>query len=144
MKSNVFLLNQCFSRIKLHAKKSDRLLQGTKQRVLGTQWRLLTAIRSLTILLNLNHYFMLKLNCMYLPNPSTTIKMGHSQFFKWNTAGLNLEFFFSYIGCLSKTKEPSLSDYLPITGRSGFMPFFKWNTNSLTKGLNMDYRFHFQ
>ena len=45
---------------------------------------------------------------------------------KWSKAGLNLKFFFSKIGWVTKAKEPSLPDYLPIAmrqGRTGFMPF---------------------
>ena len=34
-----------------------------------------------------------------------------------STAGLNLEFSFSYTSCLTKAKEPSLPYYLPIAGR---------------------------
>ena len=30
------------------------------------------------------------------------------QFYKWSTAALDLEFFFSYAGCLTKNKESSL------------------------------------
>ena len=47
--------------------------------------------------------------------------------FKQSKAGLDLEFFFSKISCLTKAKESSLPYYLPMDGgrRDGFMLFFK-------------------
>ena len=58
--------------------------------------------------------------------------------FKRSLTGLNSEFSFSWTGCPTKVKEPSLPDYLPVTGDRivGFIPFPKElalyeNTNGL-------------
>ena len=50
--------------------------------------------------------------------------MTQAQFFKRSLTGLNLEFSF-LTSCLTKTEEPSLSNYLPIAGGRiiGFIPF---------------------
>ena len=49
--------------------------------------------------------------------------------FKWSTAGLNSEFFVSYIGCLMKANELRQL-YLPIAGRMvGFSFFVLWHIN---------------
>ena len=44
--------------------------------------------------------------------------------FTWCLTGLNSPFSFSYIICHNKIKEPSLSYYIPITGKKavGFLP----------------------
>ena len=46
-------------------------------------------------------------------------------FFKRGLTGSNLEFSFFKTGCLTKAKEPSLLNYLPIAGGRiiGFIPF---------------------
>ena len=45
--------------------------------------------------------------------------------FKRSLTGLNSEFSFSYTGCLTKAKNPSLPNYSPIAGGRiiGFVPF---------------------
>ena len=53
---------------------------------------------------------------MYLPNPSTSIRMWHKVNFKRNTADFNSEFIFSQTGDL---EEPNLSYYLPRVGGWG-------------------------
>ena len=61
---------------------------------------------------------------MYLPTPPPSAACDTRSVFKWSKAGLNSEFSF-LIGCVTKAKEPSLSDYLPIAGGGridGFMP----------------------
>ena len=70
--------------------------------------------------------------------------------FKRSKAGLNSEFSFSYTGCLTKTREPSLYNYLPLVGErrtGGFMPFkdisAKWNINSIFQDLNSGHRILF-
>ena len=45
---------------------------------------------------------------MYSSNPTISSKMWHKVFFKWSTAGLDLEFSFSEAGFHTKVKEPSL------------------------------------
>ena len=67
--------------------------------------------------------------------------------FKRSKARLNSEFSFSLTCCLTKAKEPSLSNDFPITGwrRDGIMSFLReWNTNSFVKDLNSGHRFYFQ
>ena len=60
--------------------------------------------------------------CIY--QPLRTGRIWHKvNFFKRSLTGLNSKFSFSY--CLTKTKEPSLPYYLPISGGKliGFIPF---------------------
>ena len=69
--------------------------------------------------------WMCGLACMYLLNSPA---MGDTKsIFKQSTAGLNSLFFISQTDCLTKAKEPSLPNYLPIDGRetrlNGFIPF---------------------
>ena len=63
--------------------------------------------------------------------------MTQGNFFSWNRAGLKSEFLFSYIGHLNKTKEPSLSFYIPISRRGEKGWFHAFSPNS-------DHWFHFQ
>ena len=52
--------------------------------------------------------------CIY-PTPLQWVGChSRSIFFKQGTTGLNSEFSFSYSGCLTKAKEPSLPYNLPI------------------------------
>ena len=59
--------------------------------------------------------------CIYLPNPSVTVGCDARSIFKRSKADLNTEFSVSLTGYLTKAKEPSLPNYLIVTG--GFMPF---------------------
>ena len=61
----------------------------------------------------------------YLPNPSAQAGYDTRSIFKQSLTGLNSEFSFSLISCLTKAEEPSLSYYLPIAGGRiiGFIPF---------------------
>ena len=68
-------------------------------------------------------------------------------FLKRSSVWLNLKFSFSKTGCLTKTKEVSLSYYLSIAGvgvgNSWIHDFLKcistkWNANSLVQDLNSD------
>ena len=47
-------------------------------------------------------------------NPSARTKCDTGSIFKQSLTGLNSEFSFSLIGCLTKAEEPSLPCYLPI------------------------------
>ena len=52
----------------------------------------------------------------YLPNPSVWSAYDTRSIFKRSSTGLNSEFSFSLTACYTKAKEPSLPNYLPITG----------------------------
>ena len=88
---------------------------------------------------------------MYLPNPSTTVRMHQRSILKQSTAGLNSEFSFSLAGLnLPRLENPDFPTYLYIVGRKtdGFMPFsmgisLKCNANSFVQDLNSVRRFHF-
>ena len=58
-------------------------------------------------------------------NPSARAGYDTRSIFKWSLTGLNSEFSFSLISCLTKAEEPNLSYYLPIAGGRiiGFIPF---------------------
>ena len=59
--------------------------------------------------------------CIYsIPPPRAGCDTRSS--FWWNETDLNSKISFTLTCCLTKTKEPNLSHYLPITGRR-FMPF---------------------
>ena len=62
--------------------------------------------------------------CIY-PPPPLQAGCNMRSIFKQNTTGLNSEISFSYIGCLSSTKESTLPYYLPIVGErtDKFIPF---------------------
>ena len=72
------------------------------------------------------HYRMGFKLSMYIPNPSAARRMWDKVNFKRSIAGLNSEFSFK-TGCLTETKETSLSYYLTVvTGRTDrFMPFLR-------------------
>ena len=57
--------------------------------------------------------------------PSARVGYYTRSIFKRSLTGFNSEFSFSWTSCLTKAKEPSLPDYLPISkGRIiGFIPF---------------------
>ena len=58
-------------------------------------------------------------------NPSARAGCDTRSIFKRSLTGLNSEFSFSWTSCLTKVEEPSLPDYLSITGGRiiGFIPF---------------------
>ena len=62
--------------------------------------------------------------CIY-PTPLLQTKCNIKTIFKQSTAGSNLEFSFSLVGCFTKVKEPSLPYYLtlPEERTDEFMPF---------------------
>ena len=64
-------------------------------------------------------------NLSYLSNPSTRAGYDTRSIFKQSLTGLNSEFSFSKISCLTKAEELSLPYYLPIAGGRiiGFIPF---------------------
>ena len=76
--------------------------------------------------------------CIYLIPPHRQ-DVTQGQFFNCSLTGLNSKFSFSYTCCLTKTKELSLSYYLPLArGRIiRFIPF------SLVQDLNLCRRVHF-
>ena len=87
---------------------------------------------------------------MHLLNPSIEQDVTQGQFLKWNSIGLNSEFSFSLIACLTKVKEPSLHYYLFVADKRivWFIPFPKvlvpmWNANSPVQDLNLDCCVHF-
>ena len=59
------------------------------------------------------------------PTPPIWAECDARSIFKWSKARLNLEFSFSKTGCQTKTKETSLTYYIPIAGEKtdGYMPF---------------------
>ena len=74
---------------------------------------------------SLNSYFFFLL-CVY-PTPPPWAGCNTRSIFKWNKAGLNLEFSFLLTDCLAKAKEPSLSYYLSLVveKRDRFMSFLR-------------------
>ena len=75
-------------------------------------------------------------NITIFTNPSTRAGYDIRSIFKRSLTGLNSEFSFSQINCLTKAEEPSLPYYLPIAGGRiiGFIPFPKgisamWNAS---------------
>ena len=76
--------------------------------------------------------------------------MTQDQFLSRVKLVLNLEIFFSKTGCITKTKEPNLFYYLPITsGENEYIDAFskgittKWKHKQSHPGLNMGHQFHF-
>ena len=62
---------------------------------------------------------------VYFLTPLYEVNTTQGQFLSGGLTGLNSEFSFSLAGCHTKSKEPSLLYYLPITGGRmvGFIPF---------------------
>ena len=62
---------------------------------------------------------------IYLSNSSARMRWDSRLSFKMSLTDVNLEFSFSYTGCHTKVKKPSLPCYLPLTGRriARFIPF---------------------
>ena len=58
-------------------------------------------------------------------NPSARAGYDTRSIFKRSLTGLNSKFSFSLTSCFTKAEEPSLPNYLPITGGKiiGFIPF---------------------
>ena len=65
------------------------------------------------------------MNYKYYPTPFSKEGCDTISIFKQSKAGLNSEFSFSYSGCLTEAKEPSMPYYLLIAGErtDGLMPF---------------------
>ena len=68
---------------------------------------------------------LIKCSIIIFTNPSARAGYDTRSIFKRSLTGLNSEFSFSYISCLTKAEEPSLPYYLPIAGGKiiGFIPF---------------------
>ena len=66
--------------------------------------------------------------------------------FKQSKTDLNLEFSFE-TGCLTKTQEPSLPNYLHITAPPqwihAFLKSMKWNVNTFVQDLNSGHQSYF-
>ena len=86
-----------------------------------------------------------------LTNPSAWARCGTRSILKWSLTGLNLDFYLSNTGCLTKAEEPSLPYYLPID--EGWIIEFiyfprvltlnMWKANNLIQDLNSSRRVPF-
>ena len=72
-----------------------------------------------------------------LTNPSAWAGYDTRSISKQSLTSWNLEFSFSWTGCLTKAKEPSLPYYLPIAGGRGigFIPFLGYESKVIWFGL---------